>query len=92
MEKRKRTNWVKSLWAVLGLMTGIPGIVQADLRDILLKFQPYLGVQEEYTNNVNLTPQNKKTRFYHNRLWRIKILHPAQIRDHKASKADPDRR
>ena len=63
MKKRKRTNCVKSLWVVLGIMTGIPGIVQADLRDILLKFQPYLGVQEEYTNNVNLAPQNKKSDF-----------------------------
>ena len=34
---------------------------QADLGEILLKFQPYITVQEEYTNNVDLTPKNKKS-------------------------------
>ncbi len=41
-------------------MIGIPGIARADLGDILLTFHPYASVQEEYTNNLNLTPQNKQ--------------------------------
>jgi len=38
-------------------------IARADVKDILLQFHPYATVQEEYTNNVNLTPTNKKDDF-----------------------------
>ena len=47
----------------LSLTLGAPGIIQADLSAILLKFQPYVGVQEEYTNNVNLVPKGKEDAF-----------------------------
>ena len=31
----------------------------ADMRDVLTKFHPYLTFQEEYTDNLDLTPNNR---------------------------------
>jgi hypothetical protein len=61
MNKPKRMNW--SGGVLILLMVGIPGMVRADLQEILLKFQPYLSVQEEYSSNIDLTPNNKKDDF-----------------------------
>ena len=59
MEKTRTGNWFTGFF-VAALMIGIPGIIQADVNEVLLKFQPYVSLQEEYTNNINLTPNNKK--------------------------------
>lgn len=65
MEKKKRTNWFNGLF-VIALMIGIPGITQADLNEIVLKFHPYVSVQEEYSSNVNLAPKDKKADYITN--------------------------
>ncbi len=54
-----KMNWIGGCMAGL-LLWAIPGTLLADLKDILLQFQPYVSIQEEYTSNVNLTPKNAK--------------------------------
>ena len=62
MNKYKKMKWSIGLVLIL-FMILVPGITQADLKDILLKFQPYIAVQEEYSTNIDLTPKNKKDDF-----------------------------
>ena len=62
MEEIKRNYWINALfWGVM--IIGIPVSVRADLTDIILQFHPYVSVQETYTNNVNLTPKDKKDEY-----------------------------
>lgn len=57
-----RLNWM--LMLVLAFWTiGTGRIARADLKDIVLQFHPNATVQEEYSNNINLTPNNKKDDF-----------------------------
>lgn len=62
MKKHKTKNF-RALFVSILFIIGMPGIVRADLQDILLKFQPYITVQEEYSNNINLTHTQKKSDF-----------------------------
>lgn len=53
--KARRIGWVN--WVLLTLFfIGIPSFVHADISDILLKFYPYITAQEEYSNNILLSP------------------------------------
>jgi hypothetical protein len=62
IEKRDRMGWFCRFFFVFLLM-GVPSIVQADLGDILSKFSPSISVQEEYNDNLDLAPKNKKNDF-----------------------------
>ncbi len=48
------------LFVITVFLICIPTTARADLKDVLLKFQPYITVQEEYNDNINLTPKNRK--------------------------------
>ncbi len=58
-----RRSWVKWIFLVLFLI-GIPSFVHADINDILLKFYPYVTVQEEYSTNILLSPNRFKLADY----------------------------
>ena len=68
-----RTGWVAGFILIL-LLIGIGRDARADLPEILLKFQPYIWVDEAYTNNVDLTQTNKKKRFYHHHFSRDPVF------------------
>ena len=52
--KARRRAWVH--WTFLTLfLIGIPSFAHADINDILLKFNPYLTVQEAYSDNILLS-------------------------------------
>ena len=54
-----KMNWIRG--CIVGfILLVVPGIIHADLKDVLLRFQPYVSIQEEYTSNINLTPKNAK--------------------------------
>jgi hypothetical protein len=56
--------WLKFVLLLFGfLFVGLPSIAQADLRETLSKFHPYITAQEEYNNNINLTARNKEEDF-----------------------------
>ena len=56
--KGRRRAWVH--WTFLTLfLIGIPSFVHADINDFLLKFNPYMTVQETYSNNILLTKTNQ---------------------------------
>ena len=60
--KARRRAWVH--WTFLTLFfIGIPSFAHADINDILLKFNPYIAVQEAYSNNIFLTKTNKLNDF-----------------------------
>jgi Putative beta-barrel porin 2 len=55
----RRTGWVS--WILLTLFfVGIPTFVHAQARNFLLKFHPYVTVEEEYTTNLFLDPNSTK--------------------------------
>jgi hypothetical protein len=61
--KARRRAWVN--WTFLTLFfIGIPSFVHADISDILLKFHPYITAQEEYNNNILLSPNATKLADY----------------------------
>jgi hypothetical protein len=61
--KAMRTAWVR--WTFLTVFfIGIPSFAHADINDILLKFYPYVAVQEEYSNNILLSPNRFKLADY----------------------------
>jgi len=60
--RHNRTGWVAG-FILIFLLIGIGRDARADLPEILLKFQPYIWVDETYTNNVDLTKTNKKSDF-----------------------------
>lgn len=62
MKKTKQIGSAACLIIILCLVAA-PNIAKADLKDILLRFQPYVDVQEEYNNNIDLTDANKKDDF-----------------------------
>jgi len=48
------------IWMLVTLcFIGIPSFVHGDINDILLKFHPYITIEEEYTNNFFLTNTDK---------------------------------
>jgi len=57
MAKTKKTDWAGIIIVLLLILT--PLTAAADIRDILLKFRPYVTVQEEYNSNLNLTAGNR---------------------------------
>jgi len=61
MKKTKRIGWMGCLMALVLMM--LPTIVHAWSENILSHFQPYITVQEEYNNNIDLTPKNKRDDF-----------------------------
>jgi hypothetical protein len=61
--KARRRAWV--IWTFLILFfIGIPSLVHADISDFLLKFYPYVTAQEEYSNNILLSPNATKLADY----------------------------
>lgn len=57
--KTRRIGWVT--WVLLALfLVGSPSFVHAQLRNFLLKFHPYITVEEEYTTNIFLDPNSTK--------------------------------
>src|SRR4030042_2385634 len=58
MKKTKKTGWVD--WLITLVLIITPSMVLADVGDILLRFQPYITVQEEYNNNIDLTATHKR--------------------------------
>jgi hypothetical protein len=56
--KARGIGWLN--WMLVTLFfIGIPSFVHADINDILLKFHPYITIQEEYSSNIFLTNTNK---------------------------------
>ncbi len=60
IDRHKRINRTTGLVLILFLIL-FSVDSQADLRDIVLRFQPSIAIQEEYTSNVNLTQKDKKS-------------------------------
>ena len=61
--KARRIGWVN--WTLLTLLfIGIPSFVHADITDFLLKFHPYITAEEEYSNNILLSPNATKLADY----------------------------
>jgi len=58
MKKTKKTGCVD--WLITLVLIITPSMVLADVGDILLRFQPYITVQEEYNNNIDLTATHKR--------------------------------
>jgi len=71
MEKREQSTFVSSvsLWLikiswVVFLLSSLmiswsPAIVQAEMKDIFSRFQPYITAEGEYNDNINLTARNR---------------------------------
>jgi hypothetical protein len=61
--KARRIGWVN--WMLLTLsFIGIPSFGHADISSILLNFYPYITAQEEYSNNILLSPNATKLADY----------------------------
>jgi hypothetical protein len=61
--KARRRAWIN--WTLFTLFfIGIPSFVHADISDILLKFHPYVTAEEEYNNNILLSPNATKLADY----------------------------
>ncbi len=61
--KVRRIGWVN--WTLFLLfLVGIPSFARAGISDILLKFHPYITAQEEYSNNILLSPNATKLADY----------------------------
>jgi hypothetical protein len=61
--KARRIGWAS--WKLLTLLfIGVPSFVYADISDILLKFHPYITAEEEYSNNILLSPNATKLADY----------------------------
>ena len=58
MKKTKIADWV--VWLITLFLGIFPSMVIADEGDILSRFQPYITVQEEYNNNIDLTATHKR--------------------------------
>jgi len=58
MSTRKEIRWVTRLALVL-LLSSLPSIGYADWEDVISQFRPRITVQEDYTNNLNLTSTGK---------------------------------
>lgn len=57
--KAKRRAWIN--WTLVALFfIGIPSFARADISDMLLNFHPYITAEEEYSNNILLTPHRYK--------------------------------
>jgi hypothetical protein len=57
--KTRRIGWV--IWVLLALFfVGSPSFVHAQIRNVLLKFHPYITAEEEYTTNIFLDPNSTK--------------------------------
>jgi len=61
MKEIKKIGWV--CWFIVLFFILAPSTGHADLGDILSRFQPYIDFREEYSNNINLDPNNEKTDF-----------------------------
>jgi hypothetical protein len=58
--RRARVNWM----LLTLFFIGIPSFAHADISDFLLKFYPYVRVEEEYNNNILLSPNRFKLADY----------------------------
>ncbi len=58
MKITEKMNWVQCL-VFFSIIVGTPTIVRAQLEDILSKFKANITVQEQYSNNINLSHTNK---------------------------------
>jgi hypothetical protein len=61
-KKMKKFNWLHGMITVSFLL-GTPWAAQADFMDFLSQIHPSLGVQEDYSDNIDLNPTNKKEDF-----------------------------
>jgi len=59
MKKTKQIGW-NTCFIIAICIVILPNIVRADLKEILLSFQPYITLQEEYNSNLDLTATNRK--------------------------------
>jgi hypothetical protein len=57
-----RERQLRKLVAILLIPASI-SLAHADVGDILTRFQPYLGLQEVYSDNINLTATDRKDDF-----------------------------
>ena len=55
----KKMNWIRGL-TLVSIIIWTPTIVHAGTEDILLHFQPYITVQENYDSNIDLTSNRFK--------------------------------
>ena len=58
IETMKKISWGSGFFLIL-ILIGLPSMVQADLGNILSKFQPSISIVEEYNDNIDLTPKNR---------------------------------
>ncbi len=58
MKIAEKMNWVQCL-VFFSIIVGTPTIVRAELEDILSKFKANISLQEQYSNNINLSHTNK---------------------------------
>jgi len=62
IEKIGRAGWIWRFFFVF-LWIGLPSMLQADPVDLLSKFSPSISIVEEYNDNLDLAPKNKKNDF-----------------------------
>ena len=55
-------SWINR-WLTIFLVILIPSLAWAELGDLFSQFQPYITLQEEYTDNLDLTPRNTTSDF-----------------------------
>ena len=59
----KLMGWLKILLGIIFLPAFISSFAHAEVGSILSKFHPYIALQEEYSDNINLTSANRKDDF-----------------------------
>ena len=62
MKKVYGMSWINR-WLTIFLVILIPSLAWAELGDLFSQFQPYITLQEEYTDNLDLTPRNTTSDF-----------------------------
>lgn len=56
--KRKMAGWVIGFVSIV-LIFGNPSMGDADVKDMISKFQPYITIEEEFNDNINLTARHR---------------------------------
>ena len=58
----RRIAWLRALPGIFFLLAPF-SLAYAEIGDVLSKFHPYIGVKEEYSDNINLTTTQRKEDF-----------------------------
>ncbi len=58
----RRIVWLKALLGIFFLLAPF-SLAHAEIGDVLSKFHPYIGIKEEYSDNINLTATDRKEDF-----------------------------